>query len=114
MTFETDLQATSRAGVVVIARNESRTIGSCLDAALRALKGLGGGPVVLVDSASTDGTAGFAARPGVRIIRVRRASKICPSAMRRIGAEHIDSRYIMFLDGDCELVDGFLEEAVRR
>jgi cellulose synthase/poly-beta-1,6-N-acetylglucosamine synthase-like glycosyltransferase len=34
--------------------------------------------------------------------------------MRRIGAQAISSRYIMFLDGDCELVDGFLEVAIRR
>jgi len=101
-------------GVVVIARNEALTIGSCLEVALRAVQSLGGGPVVLVDSVSSDGTAGFGVRAGVRVIRVRRASKICPSAMRRIGAEAINSQYIMFLDGDCELVDGFLDVAIRR
>gem|GEM_PF-2976484 len=81
---------------------------------MRALHGVGGGPVVLVDSVSTDGTAGYGVQAGARVIRVRRASRICPSAMRRIGAQAINSRYIMFLDGDCELVDGFLEVAIRR
>jgi len=100
-------------GAVVIARNEAATIGICLAALRRALDSQGGGEILLVDSASKDLTAQIAGEAGCRVIEVRAASRICPSAMRRIGASKSRSRYLLFLDGDCELEEGFLPEALR-
>lgn len=98
---------------VVIARNEAATIGTCLTALRRALDREGGGEILLVDSASTDQTAQIAGEAGCRVIAVRAASRICPSAMRRIGASCSRSLYLLFLDGDCELEEGFLPAALR-
>ncbi|PYT38140.1 MAG: hypothetical protein DMF52_00440, partial [Acidobacteria bacterium] len=76
---------------VVIARNEAATLGICLAAARRALDGQGGGEILVVDSASADSTARVGLESGCRVVTVRRSSRICPSAMRRLGASRTDS-----------------------
>lgn len=43
-------------GAVVIARNEERTIQACLAAAREGLAAVGGGDLLMVDSASADRT----------------------------------------------------------
>jgi len=98
--------------VVVIARNEAAILGTCLAAVRRALAVQGGGEILLVDSASVDSTARVGIESGCRVLSVRRSSRICPSAMRRLGATRTDSRYILFLDGDCELEREFLPAAL--
>lgn len=97
---------------VVIARNEEKTIGDCLASVQRALDEVGGEGIVLVDSASTDRTAAIALERGCRVIVLRKASRICPSAARRIGAEKVRSRYMLFMDGDCILEPGFIAPAL--
>jgi len=104
----------SSVAIVVIARNEAQTLRSCLEAAKRATEGIPDAEILLVDSASTDGTAGIGVQAGIRVVRVRAASKRCPGAMRRIGASLVNSTYIMFLDGDCELEDGYLQTGLQR
>jgi len=97
---------------VVVARNEAATLRICLAAARRALDAQGGGEILLVDSASTDSTTRVGIASGCRVITVQRAARICPSAMRRIGASRTESRYVLFLDGDCELESAFLPAAL--
>jgi glycosyltransferase involved in cell wall biosynthesis len=97
---------------VVVARNEESTAPICLAAARRGLDAVGGGEILLVDSASTDRTADIALEHGCRVLAVKKASRICPSAMRFLGASRTRSRYILFLDGDCELEPDFLPPAI--
>jgi len=98
---------------VVIARNEAATLGSCLAAARRALDSLGGGEILLVDSASSDRSAEIGIDAGCRVLTVRKASRFCPSAMRWIGASRTGSKYILFLDGDCLLQPAFPPAALQ-
>ncbi|HEV8375945.1 MAG TPA: glycosyltransferase, partial [Candidatus Polarisedimenticolia bacterium] len=98
---------------VVVARNEQATLEVCLRAIRRALDSVGGGEILLVDSASTDRTPELGLRAGTRVLSVRSASRMCPSAMRYLGAAKTRSRYILFLDGDCELESGFLPVALK-
>ncbi len=98
---------------VVIAHNEAATLGSCLAAARHAVDSVGGGEILLVDSASTDRSAEIGIAAGCRVLTVRKASRFCPSAMRWIGASKTESRYILFLDGDCLLEPEFLPAALQ-
>jgi glycosyltransferase involved in cell wall biosynthesis len=98
---------------VIIARNEAPTLGLCLVAARQALDAVGGGEILVVDSGSTDSTARVGIESGCRVLSVRKAACVCPSAMRRLGASRTDSRYVLFLDGDCELERGFLDVALK-
>src|SRR5262245_15106448 len=98
---------------VVIARNEEHTIVACLEAVRKAIASVGGSDILLVDSGSTDRTAQLAVRWGFRTLVMRKASRFCPSAARWIGAARTRSRYLLFLDGDCQLHPAFLSAAVR-
>ena len=50
-------------GIIIVTYNSASVIGPCLDAAVAT-----GAEIVVVDNASSDGTARVAARPGVRLI----------------------------------------------
>ncbi|HEV8337634.1 MAG TPA: glycosyltransferase [Candidatus Polarisedimenticolia bacterium] len=98
--------------VVVVARNEAATVGSCLSAARRALEAAGGGEILMVDSASRDRTAEIGMAAGCRVLSVRTAARMTPAAMRWIGAAQTRSRLLLFLDGDCQLEPEFLPAAL--
>jgi len=50
-------------GILVVTYNSAAVIGPCLDAAVAT-----GAEVLVIDNASSDGTAHLAARPGVRVV----------------------------------------------
>jgi glycosyltransferase involved in cell wall biosynthesis len=107
-------QTAHRVSAVVIARNEERTIAGCIESVWHAFsRVVGSGEILVVDSSSADRTADLAVRSGARVFVLRRASRIGPSAARRIGAVMTQSQYILFMDGDCELEPAFLPEALR-
>ena len=101
----------SRLSVVVIARNEERHIGACLEALKRALTQMPGTPVLLVDSSSTDRTIEIARRYPVAIYSY--AGPIFSAAAgRRIGFERTASRAVLFIDGDCCIEPGWIDLAL--
>src|SRR6476659_7238471 len=75
-----------RWSVVVIARNEEGSIGTCLDSVLRAF-GERTYELIFVDSASTDRTVSIAARFPAKIIRIPPSSRLSPSLGRYIGSQ---------------------------
>lgn len=68
--------------------------------------------IVFVDSASTDGTPELAEEFGVRVIRLDGSQRLTAAAGRLAGQRATTSEYILFLDGDMELVDGWLEQGL--
>lgn len=99
--------------VVVIARNESRHIGMCLDALMRSLDGYPTAPVVLVDSGSTDATVEIASQYSIDIYRYA-GPPYTAAAGRRVGFERTTARYVLFVDGDCCIEPGWIELALER
>jgi len=102
----------SQVGVVVIGRNESKNIVGCLD----SLKPFGL-KAVYVDSGSSDGTPDLA-RPLCDITwPLDPARPFSAARGRNEGFEQLmklapQTKYVQFLDGDCTLLDGWLEAAV--
>ena len=101
-------------GIVVIARNEGERLERCLER-------LSGRAAVIVyaDSASTDGSVAAARRRGVAVVELDPARGLNDARGRNAGVARLlelrpDLAYVMFLDGDCLLVDGFLEIARQR
>lgn len=97
--------------VVAIGRNEGERLGRCLES-LRAE----GVPVVYVDSGSTDGSAARARGAGVAVVELDPARPFSAARARNEGferatAEHPGLSYVMFVDGDCEVVAGWLVRA---
>ena len=75
-------------------------------------------PVVYVDSNSTDGSASLARSMGAEVVELDPSIPVSVPRARNEGFERlcqIDSevRYVQFVDGDCEMIDGWLEKGRR-
>lgn len=98
-------------GIVAIGRNEGERLKRCL----RSLAGTTG-PVVYVDSASTDGSQEAARELGAVVRPLDISRPFTAARARAEGVEHLLSigaapDYVMFVDGDCEVEAGWLAEA---
>jgi len=100
-------------GAVVIGRNE----GARLDACLQSLSALNP-RVVYVDSGSTDNSLGIANRHGVTVVNLDLSKPFTAARARNEGWRKLleiwpDVKAIQFVDGDCQIIDGWLEAASR-
>lgn len=100
-----------RVSVVIKALNEESGIVSTIESALRAVSKVGG-EVVLADSCSTDRTVELAMKYPVRIVQLANANERCCGIGPQLGYQHSRGDFIYILDGDMQMLDGFLEEAL--
>lgn len=105
--------SSAMAGVVVIGRNEGERLKRCL----RSLRGQAE-RIVYVDSGSTDGSGAFARSLGVEVVELDMSKPFSMARGRNAGAWRLreadpDLAFIQFVDGDCEMVEGWLARAVR-
>ena len=103
---------TSRSlGFVIIGRNEGERLLRCLQSVR------GAGPVVYVDSGSTDASAAGAQELGARVVELDLSQPFTAARARNAGfeklvGENADIALVHFIDGDCEIVPGWLEHAI--
>jgi GT2 family glycosyltransferase len=100
-----------RVGGVVIGRNEGERLKRCL----RSLAGRVS-PLVYVDSDSSDDSVVFARSLGVEVVQLDLSVPFTAARARNEGFERlmtIDPKLelVWFVDGDCEVVEGFIEAA---
>lgn len=101
-------------GFVVIGRNE----GERLQASLKAIQLLcAGSPVVYVDSGSSDDSVSFARSIGVSVVELDLSTPFTAARARNAGfatliSEQPSLRYVQFMDGDCELLPGWVHTAI--
>src|SRR4051812_30057032 len=98
-------------GVVVIGRNEGERLVKCL-ASVRAA----GCPVVYVDSGSSDNSVAVAKSYGAEVVALDPARPFSAARARNEGHAHLIGRFptirhVQFIDGDCTLIEGWLEAA---
>jgi GT2 family glycosyltransferase len=98
-------------GAVVIGRNEGERLKQCL----ASLSGVG--TVVYVDSGSSDGSAQRARDHGAEVIELDLVLPFTAARARNCGFQRLRKiaprlEYMQFVDGDCELVDGWLHAAL--
>lgn len=99
-------------GLVLIGRNEGERLRLCLESIPDHVGG-----VVYVDSGSTDGSVELAASHGVSVVDLDMSRPFTAARARNEGFEqlmrlHDSLQYVHFVDGDCSLVEGWLDEAV--
>ena len=80
-------------GIIIVTYNSAAVIGPCLDAAVAT-----GAEIVVVDNASSDGTARVAARPGVRLIA--NATNRGFAAAVNQGFSALKRNYVLLLNPD--------------
>lgn len=100
------------AGFVAIGRNEGERFKRCLLSLKKE-----GERIVYVDSGSTDGSVNFAKENGAAVVMLDESEPFTAARARNAGFAALserwpDAEYVMFIDGDCELLGGFVEDAV--
>ncbi|MGM9427148.1 glycosyltransferase [Hydrogenophaga sp. MI9] len=103
----------NKLGVVVIGRNEGDRLRRCLMSLLPAVPA-----TVYVDSGSSDGSNHMAAEMGAEVVdldlsRPFTAARARNEGLRRLLQRHPDVDFVQFVDGDCEVVQGWLAAASR-
>lgn len=96
-------------GLVAIGRNEGERLRRCLESA----RGLGLS-IVYVDSGSTDGSVELARGLGADVVELDLATPFTAARARNEGLARLleiapAARYVQFIDGDCDLADGWIE-----
>jgi GT2 family glycosyltransferase len=101
----------SRIGVVVIGRNEGARLVRCLESL-----SLSAGTIVYVDSGSTDGSVEMARGKGAEVVALDMAVPFTAARARNAGFRRLmalmpDLERVQFVDGDCEVNEGWLAAA---
>jgi len=105
----------TRIGVVTIGRNEGQRLIRCLKSAIALFPQ--DTPIIYVDSGSTDGSAEAAESLGVQVINLDMSRPFTMARGRNTGFRYLiehfpDIKYVQFIDGDCELIPGWIEQAI--
>jgi glycosyltransferase involved in cell wall biosynthesis len=101
----------SDVGIVIIGRNEGERLRRCLTSVI------GSGPtVVYVDSDSKDDSVALAQAMGAEVVALDLSRPFTAARARNEGFARLEAidpgvRYVQFVDGDCEVVAGWLERA---
>lgn len=100
-------------GVVAIGRNEGQRLRACLESALRETPW-----VVYVDSGSTDGSVELARSMNVAVVELDGGVPFTAARARNAGIARLKPlnprvNLVQVVDGDCELVEGWIDAALQ-
>jgi GT2 family glycosyltransferase len=103
----------TKIGVVAIGRNEGERLRRCLESVAGQAAA-----TVYVDSASRDGSAELARSRGVETVALDMSVPFSAARARNEGWRRLlevcpDVAFVQFIDGDCEVVPGWLDRARR-
>jgi GT2 family glycosyltransferase len=104
-----NLSSGQNVAIVVIGRNEGERLKSCLRTAMGGAR-----MVVYVDSGSADGSADYARSAGCCVVELDAALPFTAARARNAGFACVmkqdpNAAFVQFVDGDCDLVEGWLE-----
>ncbi len=99
--------------VVIITENEAANVEDCIESVIEAARrAVSSFEVILVDSASTDRTVELARRYPVSVVRIPDEHVVSCGAGRYVGDNAASGEFVLHVDGDMELTDNWLAEAV--
>jgi len=101
-----------RIGLVAIGRNEGERLRACLASVVHRVA-----HVVYVDSGSTDGSVALAQAMGVHVVNLDMTVPFTAARARNEGWRALlqlapGLEFVQFVDGDCEVADGWLDKAL--
>lgn len=99
-------------GVVVIGRNEGERLRRCLESLGDVVRA-----AIYVDSGSDDGSIEMARGMGATVVELDVTKPFTAARARNAGFEALEASgrkvtFVQFVDGDCEVESGWLEQAV--
>jgi len=100
-----------RVSIIIKALNEEKRIVVAVQSALAAVRAVGG-EVVLADACSSDRTVALASSYPIRIVQLAHADERCCGAGPQLGYQHSAGEFVYILDGDMEMLPGFLPAAL--
>lgn len=93
---------------IAIGRNEGERLMRCLRSLLPQV-----GRVIYVDSGSTDDSAARASEMGVEVVQLDMTKPFTAARARNAGLAHVkDADFVQFVDGDCEVEQGWITTAL--
>lgn len=97
--------------VIAIGRNEGERLRRCLESVCTS-----GQIVIYVDSNSTDGSVVRAKSLGAQVVELDMSLPFSAARARNAGFERLtqlnpQARFVQFVDGDCEIVAGWIDRA---
>lgn len=101
----------ARIGCVAIGRNEGDRLRRCLESLAGRTRRL-----VYVDSGSTDGSVELARRFGAEVVEIDMSTPFTAARARNAGYRRLrecepDLEFVQFVDGDCAVAAGWLEQS---
>lgn len=98
--------------IIVIGRNEGERLRACLDSLGERLHS-----TVYVDSGSSDGSVALARSRGAEVVELDPHTPFTAARARNAGRAraleiHGDPQFLLFLDGDCTLAEGWIDCAL--
>lgn len=100
-----------RVSVIIKALNEEKHISAAIESALRAVSAVSG-EVVLADSCSTDRTVEMAQAYPIRIVQLAQPDERRCGIGPQLGYQHSRGEFVYILDGDMQMLDDFLPQAL--
>lgn len=97
--------------IVIKALNEARNIGRTVECARQAAGGFAT-EVILADSLSEDDTVAIALSKGAKAVQLDHAQDRSCGAGPQLGYQYAQGDFIFLVDGDMEIVPGFIEQAI--
>ncbi len=109
------MQYYQQIGVVIIGRNEGERLKRCI-ASFQKNSGQQVGPIVYVDSGSSDGSVEYAKSVGVDVVNLDISIPFTMARARNAGFEYLHQQYpqceyVQFVDGDCEVTHNWVTDA---
>ncbi len=97
--------------VIIKTLNEEKRIARTIETALSAISSVGG-EVIVADSGSSDRTVAIAAAHPVRIVQIMPPAEPSCGIGPQLGYQYARGEYICLIDGDMELDENFIPEAL--
>lgn len=99
-------------GAVAIGRNEGERLKRCVESLYECAPDV----IIYVDSGSTDGSMRWASKRGVEVVDLDMQTPFTAARARNAGLKRLqqlaqDVPYVQFIDGDCELMQGWVKQA---